>query len=75
MLTPAQYKALKEWPESGGYVCGTSSATCKCLLRVGLFRMANDYSLSLFKKSQPACDYAINEYEAAHNINQTKEKL
>ena len=73
MLTTAQYKALKEWPNSGGYVCGFSSATCECLLRAGLFRRANDYSLYLFKKVHPACDDAIREYEAAHNINQTKE--
>ena len=65
MLTPAQYRALKDWPESGGYICGTSSATCECLLRAGLFRRSNDYSLSLFKKVQPACDNAIREYEEA----------
>ena len=65
MLTDAQYKALKSWPDAGGYVCGVSSATCECLLRAGLFRKANDYSRMLFKKVKSTCDDAISEYEAA----------
>ena len=67
MLTPAQYKALKAWPESGGYVCGVSYATCKCLVRAGLF-IRIPYS-NRYKKVSPACDDAIREYEAAQRID------
>lgn len=64
MLTPAQYKALKAWPDGGGYVRGFSEATCRCLVTKGLFR--NIPSSWHYKKIEPACSEAIREYEAAH---------
>ena len=62
MLTAAQFRALKDWPDSGGYVCGVSYATCSCLVRAGLFIRSDRY-----KKVLPACDEAIREYETAQN--------
>ena len=64
MLTPAQYKALKAWPDSGGYIVGISRATCRCLLNLGLFDTVH-YSGGYYKKIEPACSDAIREYEEA----------
>jgi len=65
MLTDAQYRALKAWPDTGGYVRGFSEATCRCLVAKGLFR--NIPSSWHYKKIEPACDDAIREYEEAHD--------
>jgi len=65
MLTDAQYRALKAWPESGGYVVGVSQATCRRLLTLGLFEIVH-YSGGYYKKHEPDCSNAIREYEEAH---------
>lgn len=63
MLTDAQYKALKSWPEPGGYVLGFSRATCEALV---FKRCMKRVPFSWFyKKVSPACDEAIREYEEA----------
>ena len=67
MLTAAQYKALKTWPDSGGYVRGVSEATCRCLVAKWLFKKIP--SSWHYKKLQTACNNAIREYEAAHYLS------
>lgn len=74
MLTDAQYKALKAWPDGivavitprgmttkhGIGICGIS--TFSKLFRD---RLVSASDIGTITKVQPACDDAIREYEAA----------
>ena len=76
MLTPAQYKALKAWPEDNlyasfhpeeqrmAYLCDRK--TLEELSRAGLINEKLS-AKPLFTQHQPACDDAIREYEEAHD--------
>lgn len=74
MLTDAQYRALKAWPD--GQTLAAKIGDKRMVSMDGIVRCISSNSFyACFVKVQPACDDAIREYEAAHNINQTKEKL
>ena len=67
MLTDAQYKALKAWPEPD---------TQRGLVELGLLACRYRWSRLIgLETVQPFSDYAIREYEAAHGINQTNKPL
>ena len=88
MLTHAQYKALKAWPdgavkfhEGGGraespYSEITRFVVDQLIPRGYLKKISTSRPLMqqfIVTRIQPDCADAIREYEEAHNINQTKE--
>ena len=74
MLTDAQYKALKAWPD-------TSTATkhndaTRLLFLCGFLEpFGKDGFYEGLRKRQPACDAAIREYEATYNIKSNSKEI
>lgn len=76
MLTPAQYKALKAWPDgvhviwdSQGLSLSFKTNICDlptfyALLDAGFILLPRR---DCIRKRQPACDNAIREYEEVHD--------
>lgn len=64
MLTPAQYKALKAWPDDRRKTGCVS--IIYSLINSGLLRSETSNYIS---KNSSACDDAIREYEAAQNLS------
>lgn len=61
MLTPAQYKALKAWPDVDMQRDLVEAGLLACRYRYG--------RLIGLEEVQPACNEAIREYEAAQNAS------
>ena len=77
MLTDAQYKAFKAWPDDNlyasfhpeelrmAYICGRK--TLEELARTGLLNEKLS-AKPLFTRVEPACSDAIREYEEAQEM-------
>ena len=65
MLTDAQYKVLKSWPDGGRYELPDE---CRALGRFikAWRRDILGLRIRVYLKRQPACNDAIREYEEAH---------